>query len=810
MQRLQSGPDAPVLPKVQAPDLEQTQDPGTEKALDQVLGERAAVFVDSTTKPGTAGEGSSLVELRAAIAVADAGIAGDHAKSAADSAHGSLETAFLYTNPPGEPGASATPDKRLDVAADERTASITANAGSHSVSASVDRLGLTIDATRHDAGDSINAGAFLMKDWAMLWVAGGTDHADGSATGWDVGPYFDPTGGGLAATLSRKSVDGGVYRVGGFGGGNASRKLEDLGPYQGEQPALKGTRGVELRRELSADFTATPGMILSTGLGIGGRLGVAKESTLVYRTHLPPDQARSLLHEDGNKLTRALRNNARAIGLKDEPLPPPDLSKLDQLKVGDEVTLTTVGSLNGGLAVGAPAALGTVSLLGAMRGEFEISVTRTSTDQLDVTVVPTKVRGLELAGRAVILDAAIARASARSMAQRFRFDLNKPEAVQAYQALLQGELPSGGNTHDVDKIPPTRIGDEVLPAGVSRGPTEHVAGSGWRSHADIGFTLLTLGATVDRTRWERDIDVGDLRLHESARAVERRLTIPLSGDETRGVRASVMSASRYQGGERVSSEFARLRLVATVHDSKARGLELNRDIDGINQAFGLTLNHFSEKSLKKSRGIELTCELKASDLEQLATTDDATLRDTARESGTRASGLLVLKQTLAASSDPLVRAEAVQQYLVRAGFDGMGALVRLLGVDRVALTTSDGARDEHLAQAQALAFKYAQPLAADASNDEVSTRFEQVLKLDEKLVRVRALTDDDPLLKPEQRSQALAQVDKARAELTSCLNTEHLSTDQRHTLIDQLERGWTTRWEYRAIEALEPGAKSKV
>ena len=770
----------------------------------QVTAERAQAFAQGQAQPVNP-EARSIMSLRAE-AKANKALAKTRETTSAEA--DTLASVVLWSSTPGRVGTAEAPEKAFSLSGADRTLSTTTRLGgegaSGELSAYLDRAGFGADVTRHGDGVDRSAGIWVMKDWGMASASATRENADGTADRRSVGAFLDPTGGGLYAGLSHRLTSGNSLGIWGFLGGDVDRSLSDLGAYKGDDPARKGFRAVELKRSLSGFVVASPSLHLESLFGIGGRLSVNKGSALSYTTYLPADEARAQLFEPGGKVSNYLRNRARAFKLKDEPLLPPDLSKPEQIAVGDRLRLTTNGEMSGGLLIG-PGFGAYVGAQGGMRGEFAIDVHRPDATHLEVEVIPTRVDMVQILGRALVLDATAGRARAQGMAQRFRFDMTQPEARAAYQALLQGQLPGGG---DAKKVPPSVAdqpsgADFKLPAGVQGGPVEVVQGRSTRLHGDIGFSLLTLGATRSSDSYERRVSQGDVQLRESIRSLEKRSTIPLSGDEDRGVRGVLARSSQRVDGQWQDEVFAGLDLVAFLNDSKARGLELNDDIDDFNEAFGLKINHFTQPSLKEARGIELHNHLAAADLQALSKVDDPTARDAAEASGVRVASLLTLLRGLGETANPIEQATLVQDFVGRHGIPAMGALSRLLPPAQLSLSTSLGALDKLTGEADTLAFKYPKPIAADDDNSHISTRFKETFELDEKLGRLRALVLDDPLLKQPEREAALKKISMSRNGLRNNVRFADMSVAQRQALIDQLEAGWTTSWERRAIEALE-------
>jgi len=787
---------------LQVPVTRPQTDPAQTRFLDVQATDFAAA--QQTEEQTASGLRNSPISVRADLLAGKDSTADPAIRRSVDNTYSDVNSVYLYTAPPSAPDPIAPSAGHLDIGVEERTASSSIGLPSADrevrIASSLDRWGTSFNFSDLRANREHTTGTYIAKDFVSVSTRYRREF-DGGARGVGGGLFYEPGGGGVTGSLAFKNADGLTLGIGGFGGGSIIRHIVDHGDYRGHDPALQDTRTVELRRTLSGYAVGLPG--LSATLGLSGRLGISRKKAVSYRTHVDRERAREMLFEDGNRITRSLRDRGRALGLVNEPLPLPDLSRLDQLKVGDQIELTTDGSLSGGAVVGC-VPLAYVGVQGTARGEFVLNVERTSQDELRVALVPTDVRTVQVSGRSVVLDVTAARASAKALARSYTFDLRQPAAVAAYQALLKGELPGGGKARSTRAIPADSALPELeeLPTGVNRTSFEWIRGSTLRFHGDIGFALLQLGVTAHSARFERGASDGKSRVDELTRSTEISRTVPLSGDETRGVRASLLRSTRFDDDGTPHSAFSGLRLITYLSDTKARGLEPNRDIRAINNAFGTHIDPFHEPSLKNARSFEVECWLGPEELERLAGLAEAELRQAAAAAGTRAAPLLVLAETLRAAPDAQHQAEAVLEYVGSHGYQAAGALARLLGNELVAVSTTNGDLEALLAEATTLRFKYEQPIElADAQ--ALVQRFSEVEKLDAKLVKLRALVADDPLLADDERQRGLDRVDAAGRDLQQTLSLERLDDGQRRSLIDQLNSGWVSARDVRLIDRLE-------
>ena len=573
-----------------------------------------------------------------------------------------LVDAALWSSAPNGLELGSKAEKAVSVSGSNRTLSTTTRLGGPGANAdlglSLDRMGLGVDATDHAGGEDRFAGLWVMKGWGMASAGRTYKNADGTIEKTSLGAFADASGGGLYSRLTKRMRNGDSLGLGIFAGAGADRTISDLGDYTGSDPSKKGFRGLTLKNSLNGSLLAMPSLHRDQLFGIGGRLSMSKSSEFEYSTFVPAKDARTLLFEPGNKVTKFLRNRARSLKMIDEPLQPPDLSKPEQIAVGDRLRLTTNGHMTGGLMLGP--GFGTyIGAHGGMRGEFELNVSRPDADHIEVELVPTHVDMLQILGRAMIFDATAVQGKTRGLAQRFRFDMTQPQAVEAYQKLLQGELPSGLSAKEVPKFdaeqPPAA--EFTLPKGVQSGPLEQVTGRSTRLHADFGFSLLTLGETRSSDSYERSLNLGPAKVQQRIRSLETRTTVPLSGDEDRGVRSVMTRTSKKSDGQWQDEQFIGLDLLAYVKDSKVRGLELNSDIEDLNETFGTNIGQFHVDALKQAQGIEISTHIDGDDLQKISEIDDVTARLAAEQADVRVSSLLTLIRALQSQTQPLHRAE---------------------------------------------------------------------------------------------------------------------------------------------------------
>ena len=69
--------------------------------------------------------------------------------------------------------------------------------------------------------------------------------------------------------------------------------------------------------------------------------------------------------------------------------------------------------------------------------------------------------------------------------------------------------------------------------------------------------------------------------------------------------------------------------------------------------------------------------------------------------------------------------------------------------------------------------------------------------------KLRRAIKQDPYVKQERRDAVIEETKKLLEVARSSFDPGHLSFHDRHQLIQELERGWTTKEQYEAIDALK-------
>jgi LysM repeat protein len=657
-----------------------------------------------------------------------------------------------------------------------------------------------------------------MPGWAdvgakMEWATagGGARRFGGTIAGWN-----DFLGLGMEFASKNRA---GRTKGGSLGGWiKADRKVVDLGPTQ-KEAGSQSPRRLELTH--LAGGGGVGGMGISTALlGVGGTLGVAKTKEVVYRTEVDAKKSATILFEKkgfAGFVKGFAKDKARALGKAKEMISIPALTEPEKLKVGDELVVSTSGSIRLGIAVGGMGAR--VGVAGLARGEFDLAVRRIDENQVELVCTPTQIRALNaFADLPFIFDMRAGKAWAKAFRQSFVFDLREPEAKAAYLQALKGDLPEGlsqlpENTGEASMDLADVVSSEKLSKGVKRTHLEKVdvkrdakhVGLTWGPFHDL-WGVAGLGVAHANTRSVREVTDGQSVFITESRGVEKKRDVLISGTESTGILASLKRATHFDAQGNPQTRFLGLELKGILTDDNVRGFELNNEVvDKLNLAFGLSLLHFTVKGDKKERRVTIGQELKSADLARMTQNPEAEVKAIADRIGVKASDLKKLVGQLTQEKDPAGRARLVQAFVADEGLGGLGCIFALAGKKPTDLKVSTwaSAYEEPAAKANLLALKYQEPVAGNASNADLSKRFSDVDKAMEKLREASALAADDPLIETDMRTRVMEQAKKDLLSLSGLLSLNHLSPPQRLSLFSQLDQGWTTGGEARVMRALE-------
>ncbi|RME75858.1 MAG: hypothetical protein D6776_02340 [Planctomycetota bacterium] len=741
-------------------------------------------------------------------------------EEAADGADGEL----ALSRGTGAPGALETPQRpEAGLSASVGEAGLDAQAtDSRGRSASVSSAGGSIElgVARAGDGESSSGSIGFIPGWVSLALSRERPEADGglrsrsvTVAGWSDSAYL-----GVGESRAHNGI---TTRRSGGGAGLLDREVRDLGPYAGADPALQGRRRVELHRSRGLTLLGSTGRLLGETVGAGVRLSGSRGDEVIYRTHLAPEQADAVLYGERGA-ARFVADKLRALGVKSEPLEPPPIDDPDVLQVGDELIVRTSGSVTGGLGVGALGA--GVGAHVTVRGDLELAARRIDAHHVQLSIEPVSVRGVDAEiGLPGLLEADAEALEALGLRQSFVFDLRQPAAREAYARMIEGRLPGafvGARRGEPDAAAAGAgaselagaVRDEVLPPGVERVAVQRT--EAWRRRVGGGLRwgpidrlwgFAALGADRLRTGSDTVVTDGRRTLEVLDRGIESRRQVLLSGEESLGVRGAVRTRTAIADDGSATRRLDALALEAVFADSRVRGRELNDEvIEQINRRFGTAIEPFSlPVQGREEREVRLARTLGAGDLARIAAADEGRIELAAERSEIDREEIVQLVRTLGESEDPIARAERVRDWVADRGLAAMAAVCALAGDEPPRVETTSSQYTAPLETLEKLAFRYREPIAADASNEALCERWEAVETLLEAIGRGRARAADDPLLDDARRreiDEALAQAaERARA----LLSVAHLAPAERRAMYERLDAGWTTAREYRIMAQLE-------
>jgi len=588
------------------------------------------------------------------------------------------------------------------------------------------------------------------------------------------------------------------------------RELTLQGEYDGDDPRLAGTHVVQLERQVGVTGVLSFAKLAKT-LGIGGGLSPSRTSSLRLVTHLAPDEAAAAVLERGGA-AGYLKNKARAAGVVAERFAVPNLAHPETLRLGDELTVSTDGAITGGVALGALALSFGAQVV--LHGTFELSATKLDDDKIALTVTPSDVRAVQASVNLPLMgDAGASRATATALSQSFVFDLSQPKAKAAYLAALEGTLPGAVLAdEDVDAVTlAQRLRGETLPPGVTRSfaerskGLERTVGAGIRfAFMQEGTALGALGSYWTRASGTRELTDGQVIARLDTRDVSRRREVLISGSETAGVRATKRSVTTFDAKGKPHTAFDGLRLTARYSDTKARGLELNRDvISPLNGLFDLRIEPIEKKRKNQQWEVAVSRELDATALAALGRPQDLTAVEQRVQVPRKA--MEKLSEHLRAEKNPMAQADLVLDFVHKHGINGFAAVSAMLGGAATALELSrvTDAYQSVVRDAEKLALEFPQPFALSEGIERLRQRYDRGNALLDEVTEAEAFLTDDPFAQDAERAAIATQLERARATASEALSVTQLTPQERLAVSDALGMGWVSERDQQVRRYLE-------
>ena len=89
------------------------------------------------------------------------------------------------------------------------------------------------------------------------------------------------------------------------------------------------------------------------------------------------------------------------------------------------------------------------------------------------------------------------------------------------------------------------------------------------------------------------------------------------------------------------------------------------------------------------------------------------------------------------------------------------------------------------------------------SKKELTMRFHELNEVERDIEKLRRAVKQDPYVDSARRDEVIEETKKLLEVARASFDPAHLSFHDRHQLIQELERGWTTKEQYEAIDALK-------
>ena len=594
----------------------------------------------------------------------------------------------------------------------------------------------------------------------------------------------------------------------------------DLSLTAGAAPIVAGGTGLKVLADKDgwvqleqARKLVVGGLLLggfSNGVvGASGRLTVVREREMILKRWMKPEQAAPLLKAQDKGMRSYAQNKAITLGLKKPLIQFPDLADPKSMELRDEVVCSVRGSLTATVALASSVVISGVNL--SIYGEFELAVSRRKDETTDhkealtVVVSPKKVSKSLSAFIDVAVLAELRSTVSKSDIERqcYQFQVGEPEAMTAYQNLLQGQLPGAGmQLEGVSSLDAERMvhlmAEEKLPPGVKRIFAERAEVPQATAHGG-GITL---------PRFLPYFKLAGLSVEKRVQHARHSIADGKSGLSSES-HTRVMEKQKLHYGTDTAKAFARTRQITygKENDAVLRGITLgtkftlDRSRKGNRNALATVLNEqllvqpkaksFTNQDVKSEQTYDLSAErdLTAHDLDRLV---QMAAKGAVPEKASRALRTLLnhLRDLGEAASTP--RATPLFGAYVRAtGVGGIGALHRLLGDDsKMTVTPKSSAKKDVHDKKLELATLYTRPIEARlTSSSRLNRRIKQVEEAVKEATQAAADLRQDPLLQtfaPEKWQEEIKAIDADKAALEKLIDTQHLGKTERQILKSKL------------------------
>lgn len=492
-------------------------------------------------------------------------------------------------------------------------------------------------------------------------------------------------------------------------------------PQDGRFPEIRGKHKIEIddRKGVSGQVAVAANFSnLHVPIMIAFRAGPEFTAHRVYRTHVDLENAQRMLTES------EIPGVLFLLGKKIRETKLPTFDEPNKFQVGDEFVETKTGKLSGAFVAGLQSQIP----IGAVRfgatldltAEFELALRRLPANKFEISIEPKRIYEIGIFSSILnVIGAGYIDSMSLFKKQSFIFDFNIPEAVIAYNDLIEhGRLPTAHEIeiHSEDRGPEYLLtefraqNEQLKSRGIALNYLEQVQVSSDKLHAGLNARIISgvvdivniadkrLRPTKDRLNLRFDgIDWEFMQAEAKSIASNGIIAVRRS---TSGYRKSVgqgfsgrFNKDLFVTHRRIHSiddssvaftankwQFDSLMVHGQYEDNMVTGDQENQMASEINALFSTSIGHFDAKNSRQPRMINLERELSIVHLNQLT-------QDESKERIYNASQITGVSQQSMASllsrmkgKHPDMQALMVKAFIeTQPGLNGFAAIHQLLG-----------------------------------------------------------------------------------------------------------------------------------
>ena len=319
-----------------------------------------------------------------------------------------------------------------------------------------------------------------------------------------------------------------------------------------------------------------------------------------------------------------------------------------------------------------------------------------------------------------------------------------------------------------------------------------------RIKADTGLQ------TAETDFWGRDV-VGrsERRAEDGSVTINASRSVRTDSWFSSGKESEAVTASAVVGADGAMKS---LSLKGQISDTKVTRPDFEKKfVDRLNSIFG-----FKDKTTGRSEDaydlkLDLSLDLSPEDVEKLAQVSVRDVGEVARNSKTGLEELSGFLGDMRSAADDEAKVKLVLDYVQKHGLDGMGDIARVLKAEeRIKLSEQNSLEKGLRERIKDLLSSYeGTKLSVDMSKKELTMRFHELNEVERDIEKLRRAVKQDPYVAAEKRDSVIEETKKLLETARASFDPGHLSFHDRHQLIQELERGWTTKEQYEAIDALK-------